>query len=73
MRVQRDPAVEADRLAAVFEPFTRLEESRSRDTGGAGLGLTLARSIVRDAGGDIRLTNRAGSGLEATIALPLSR
>ena len=67
------PGIPPERLAAVFEPFTRLEESRNRETGGAGLGLTLARSIVRDAGGDIRLVNRAEGGLEATIALPLSR
>ena len=60
---------EAD-LERVFEPFVRLEASRSRDTGGSGLGLAISRSIVRGHGGDIRLENRAGGGLRATVALP---
>ncbi|MGI4733049.1 MAG: HAMP domain-containing sensor histidine kinase [Janthinobacterium lividum] len=59
-----------DRLTAVFDPFTRLEGSRNRDTGGIGLGLALAQAIVRDAGGDVRLSNRAEGGLSATITLP---
>lgn len=59
-----------DRLEAVFDPFTRLEGSRNRDTGGLGLGLALARAIVREAGGEIVLANRTGGGLEATITLP---
>jgi signal transduction histidine kinase len=66
----RGPGIPADRLVEVFEPFTRLEGSRNRDTGGIGLGLALARAIVRDAGGEIRLANRDGGGLTATIALP---
>ena len=60
---------EAD-LERVFEPFVRLEESRSRDTGGTGLGLAIARTIVRGHGGDIRLENREGGGLTATVTLP---
>lgn len=64
------PGIPPDRLEAVFDPFTRLEGSRNRDTGGIGLGLALARSIVRDAGGDIRLVNRDGGGLDAAIVLP---
>ncbi len=60
---------EAD-LERVFEPFVRLEASRSRDTGGSGLGLAISRSIVRGHGGDIRLENRAEGGLRATVALP---
>ena len=61
---------EAD-LERVFEPFVRLEASRSRDTGGSGLGLAIARSIVRGHGGDIRpRENRAEGGLRATVALP---
>ena len=60
---------EAD-LERVFEPFVRLEASRSRDTGGSGLGLAIARSIVRGHGGDISLENRAEGGLRATVALP---
>ena len=60
---------EAD-LERVFEPFVRLETSRSRDTGGSGLGLAIARGIVRGHGGDIVLANRAEGGLRATAALP---
>ena len=60
---------EAD-LERVFEPFVRIEASRSRDTGGSGLGLAIARSIVRGHGGDVRLENRAEGGLRATVALP---
>jgi signal transduction histidine kinase len=68
----RGPGIPADKLVAVFDPFTRLETSRNRDTGGIGLGLALARAIVNDAGGDITLANRAGGGLTATITLPRS-
>lgn len=66
----RGPGIPDDRLDVVFDPFTRLETSRNRDTGGIGLGLALARAIVRDAGGEIALANRDGGGLNATIRLP---
>ena len=56
----------------MFEPCVRLDESRSRDTGGAGLGLAIARTIIRGHGGDIRLENRAEGGLRATVVLPES-
>ena len=66
----RGPGIPPDRLAEVFDPFTRLETSRNRDTGGIGLGLALAQAIVREAGGDVVLANREGGGLAATITLP---
>ena len=66
----RGPGIPPDRLDDVFDAFTRLETSRNRDTGGIGLGLALARAIVREGGGDITLANRAGGGLAATITLP---
>ncbi|MCP3733413.1 HAMP domain-containing histidine kinase [Sphingomonas sp. RP10(2022)] len=66
----RGPGIPGERLGDVFEAFTRLETSRNRDTGGIGLGLALARTIVREAGGDVRLANRDGGGLCATIELP---
>jgi signal transduction histidine kinase len=66
----RGPGIPEERLTDVFEAFTRLETSRNRDTGGIGLGLALARSIVREAGGDVRLANRDDGGLCATIELP---
>ena len=64
------PGIAEAELERVFEPFVRLEASRSRDTGGSGLGLAIARSIVRGHGGDVRLENRAEGGLRATLALP---
>ncbi len=65
----RGPGIPPDRMEVVFDPFTRLETSRNRGTGGIGLGLALARAIVRDAGGEILLANREGGGLNATIRL----
>jgi signal transduction histidine kinase len=57
-------------LERVFEPFYRLESSRSRDTGGTGLGLGIARNIAQMHGGDLLLRNRPCGGLEATLTLP---
>ncbi len=65
------PGIPDDRLAEVFEPFVRLEESRSPETGGVGLGLAVARSIVRSHGGELTLENRSGGGLRAIVSLPL--
>ena len=67
------PGIPEAELERVFEPFVRLETSRSRDTGGSGLGLAIARGIVRGHGGDILLENRAQGGLRATVALPRPR
>ncbi len=57
----------------VFEPFYRIERSRSRETGGTGLGLSVARSIARLHGGDVVLSNRKGKGLCARVTLPIAR
>jgi len=67
------PGIPEAELERVFEPFHRLETSRSRDTGGTGLGLAIARSIVRAHGGDVALENRPGGGLRATVRLPKPR
>jgi len=64
------PGIPEDRMGDVFDAFTRLETSRNRETGGIGLGLALARAIIREAGGEIRLVNRTGGGLDAIIELP---
>ncbi len=64
------PGIPEAELERVFEPFVRLEASRSRDTGGSGLGLAIARGIVRGHGGDIVLANRTEDGLRATVVLP---
>jgi len=57
-------------LPRVFQPFYRVEGSRSRDTGGTGLGLAIAQSIVQAHGGELTLANRPGGGLRARIRLP---
>ena len=65
------PGLPEDQLEAVFEPFVRGEASRSRATGGVGLGLAIARSIARAQGGEVTLANRPEGGLLATLRLPL--
>ena len=60
---------EAD-LARVFDAFERLDDARNKDSGGTGLGLTIARTIARSHGGDVTLTNREAGGLRARITLP---
>jgi signal transduction histidine kinase len=64
------PGIPEDERERVFEPFVRLEASRSQATGGIGLGLAIARSIVRAHGGDIALANRPAGGLVVTVTLP---
>jgi signal transduction histidine kinase len=59
-----------EQLDRVFRPFYRLDSSRSRDTGGTGLGLAVARTVFRAHGGDVVLSNRTGGGLRATVTLP---
>ena len=65
------PGIASEEQERVFEPFYRGEPSRSRETGGAGLGLAVVRSIARAHGGDVALRNRAGGGLTARVTLPL--
>jgi signal transduction histidine kinase len=64
------PGIAEDRMDEMLEPFTRLEGSRNRETGGAGLGLALVRAIMAEHQGELRLANRAGGGLEASLVLP---
>ncbi len=71
IRVQDEgPGIPQAELEKVFEPFYRLEGSRSRETGGTGLGLAIARNIAQMHGGDIALHNLPGRGLEAVLTLP---
>ena len=67
----RGPGIPAERIADMLEPFTRGEASRNRATGGAGLGLTLARAIADHHGGELILVNRNSGGLRAELRLPL--
>jgi signal transduction histidine kinase len=66
------PGIPEQELSRVFEPFYRLEQSRNRDTGGIGLGLAIAQSIVQSHGGELTLSNRPEGGLRAKIRLPRS-
>ena len=65
------PGLPPERLDSVFEPFERGEASRNRQTGGTGLGLTVARQAARAHGGDVVLSNRPDGGLEARLHLPV--
>jgi signal transduction histidine kinase len=64
------PGLPPDELERIFEPFYRVEDSRNRETGGTGLGLPIARNILRAHGGDVVLGNRAGGGARALVTLP---
>ncbi|WAT16974.1 ATP-binding protein [Aurantiacibacter sp. MUD11] len=73
----KGPGIPEDQIDAMLQPFTRGETSRNRETGGAGLGLTLARAIAEQHGGTLTLSNRIGEdggvdGLLAEIRIPLS-
>jgi signal transduction histidine kinase len=67
----RGPGIPQTQREQVFSPFFRLEKSRSRETGGTGLGLAVARTVVRQHGGDIELADRDGGGLLVSITLPV--
>jgi signal transduction histidine kinase len=67
----RGPGIPEHALAHVFLPYYRVEKSRNRNTGGVGLGLTVAQGIVQGHGGEIRLCSPTSGGLEARITLPL--
>ena len=77
IRIEDDgPGIPEGEIAAMMEPFSRGESSRNRETGGAGLGLTLARAIAEQHGGTVTLRNRPGpggktAGLLAELRLPL--
>jgi signal transduction histidine kinase len=64
------PGILPEDREKVFEPFFRLEESRSRDTGGIGMGLSIARSILRGHGGEITLEDSPAGGLRQRVLLP---
>jgi signal transduction histidine kinase len=67
------PGIPEAELERVFEPFYRLEPSRNRGTGGAGLGLSIAPDIAYAHGGNLTLANKAGGGLEARLSFPLEQ
>jgi two-component system osmolarity sensor histidine kinase EnvZ len=65
------PGIAPDRREDVFRPFVRLDESRNLDTGGVGLGLTIARDIARSHGGDVNLATSPLGGLRVVVRLPV--
>jgi signal transduction histidine kinase len=67
------PGMPETEIERVFEPFHRVEGSRSRETGGIGLGLSVARAVARGHGGDVVLRNRATGGLRARVCLPIAQ
>ena len=64
------PGMPEQELEKVFTPFYRIETSRSRESGGTGLGLTIARNICEQHGGTLTLRNHPDGGLEAILKLP---
>lgn len=64
------PGIPPQELDRVFDPFHRIEGSRNRETGGVGLGLPIARNIMRAHGGDVTLANKPLGGVRATVMLP---
>lgn len=70
--LDRGPGIPESELAAVLQPFYRVENSRNRHTGGTGLGLAIAQQLARALQGSISLRNREGGGLEATLIFPVT-
>ena len=64
------PGIPPDEIKHVFDPFYRLDPSRSRSTGGSGLGLSIAKSLLSAQGATLNLSNMHGGGLRATIKFP---
>lgn len=67
------PGIAAEKIEEAFKPFVRLEESRSAETGGMGLGLSIARSVAIAHGGSLTLANRPEGGIRAEIRLPAAK
>ena len=65
------PGIRPEHREEVFKPFTRVETSRNLQTGGIGLGLTIARDIIRGHGGEIYLEDSPLGGLRARVRLPV--
>lgn len=69
--LDRGPGIPKESHEQVFMPFYRLEGSRNKSTGGVGLGLSAARAIVLEHGGELTVRNRKIGGLEARVVLPV--
>jgi signal transduction histidine kinase len=71
--LDRGPGIPPAELEKVLYPFYRVEASRNRETGGAGLGLAIAKDIVEGHGGRLEVANRGDGGLRVTLDLPRPR
>ena len=69
--VDTGPGIDPGDAERVFQPFVRLDAARGRETGGAGLGLAIARSIILAHGGTLSLESRSGAGCRFAMHLPL--
>jgi signal transduction histidine kinase len=67
------PGIPADQRQAMLEPFNRLETSRNRSTGGAGLGLAVVRSLVEAHGGSVEIAAAPSGGARVIVELPIFR
>ena len=67
------PGLKPDQLERIFEPFYRADPSRSRDSGGAGLGLSIVSAVVTAHGGRVKVTETSGGGATFEVELPLAR
>jgi signal transduction histidine kinase len=65
------PGIPEDKLEAVLQPFVRVDSSRSRETGGSGLGLFIASDLMEKQGGELKISNRPSGGLCVRISLPI--
>lgn len=70
--IDHGPGIEPEMRERMFDPFVRGESSRSRETGGIGLGLAISRDIIRNHGGDIALETTQGGGLTVLVSLPIA-
>ncbi|MBT3700820.1 MAG: two-component sensor histidine kinase, partial [Alphaproteobacteria bacterium] len=68
--IDNGPGIPEDQQSAVFQPFYRIENSRSRETGGTGLGLSVVRDVITAHGGTITLNNQSEGGLLIYVRLP---
>ena len=69
--VDHGPGLKADDASRVFEPFYRADPSRSRDSGGAGLGLSIVAAVVGAHGGTVKVSDTPGGGATFEVVLPL--
>ncbi|MDB4306496.1 ATP-binding protein [bacterium] len=70
--LDRGPGIPAEWLDQIFEPFTRPDTARTREAGGAGLGLAIAKTCIESLGGSISAKNRSEGGLIVVLEVPHS-